>query len=249
MEIHEHRKLAEVEDGMWYFRSLHRHVLREAQRALAGGRQPVAPRLLDAGCGTGGLLCRLHEAEPRWDLTGLDFSEFACEVARKRCPAARIQQGSTTALPFADASFDLIISADVLCQITEHREALAELFRCLRPGGTLVVNVPAYRWLWSYHDVAVGGRYRFGRGELHRLVGDAGFVGVTSTHWNTLPFPLVVAKRKLMPAATGGASDVRAFPAPVEAVFRGLMAAEHGWIRRVSSLPYGCSILLTARKA
>ena len=79
MQPDEYRKMAGVEDAMWYYRALHRHVGRSLGAAL-----PAAARVLDAGCGTGGLLRRLREARPQWTLTGLDFSPLACELARER---------------------------------------------------------------------------------------------------------------------------------------------------------------------
>ncbi len=82
MEPAEYRKLAEVEDRMWYFRSLHAHVHRLLRQRL-GARADV----LDAGCGTGGLIRHLNRREPHWALTGVDSSGLACELARRRCRA------------------------------------------------------------------------------------------------------------------------------------------------------------------
>ena len=89
MQPDEYRKMAEVEEAMWYYRALHRHVLRSLPRGLPSGPAQV----LDAGCGTGGLLRRLREARPYWQLTGLDFSPLACEQAQERCPGATVVQG------------------------------------------------------------------------------------------------------------------------------------------------------------
>ena len=113
MNADEYLKLAEVEDRMWYFRSLHAHVARELARMRSGGGD-----VLDAGCGTGGLILRLREANPAWRFAGIDFMPLACELARRRCgEATDIREASITALPFADASFDAVVSADVVCQV------------------------------------------------------------------------------------------------------------------------------------
>jgi SAM-dependent methyltransferase len=239
MDADEYLKLAEFEDRMWYFRSLHRHALRELRKCLHG---KDAPRVLDAGCGTGGLLMRLQRAQPAWRLSGIDFSPLACDWAKSRCRGAEIREASITSLPFGDTSFEAIVSADVICQVDEKEKALAELFRCLRPGGAVVINAPAYRWLWSYHDETCQTKHRYGRRELATLLRAAGFSEVRVTHWNTLPFPLLVLKRKVF-RSSAATSDVRLFPAPIEAIFNGAMAVERLWLRAFGALPFGSSLL------
>jgi SAM-dependent methyltransferase len=243
MEAAEYRKLAEVEDAMWYFRALHAHVERELARTLGDKKSAV----LDAGCGTGGLIRRLAPQRPAWNWTGVDVSPLACELARERVGGAEIREASVTALPFGDAALDAVVSADVLYHVDDDVAALREFSRVLRPGGAVVINVPAYRWLWSYHDEAVHSRRRYGRGEMLAKLKAAGFDSGWATHWNALPLPLVVARRKLFPAPQAG-SDVRLFPAPVEAAFNAAMALERAWLRSVGRLPFGSSILAVARK-
>ena len=242
MQPDEYRKMAAVEDAMWYYRALHRHVGRSLARHL-----PPGARVLDAGCGTGGLLRRLHAAQPTWHLTGIDFSPLACELARART-GAEVVQGSIAALPFPEAAFDAVVSCDVVCQVADPAQALREFNRCLRPGGVVVLTMPAYQWMYSYHDREVGNLRRYTRSEVGALLGAAGFTVVRNTHWNTLPFPLAVLRRKLLPPAAPS-SDVGLFPAPVEAGFNGLMAVEHAWLGLGGSLPFGNSVLTTARKS
>lgn len=242
MEAAEYRKLAEVEDRMWYFQALHAHVERALLRACA-----ERSNLLDAGCGTGGLIRRLAPRHPGWRWTGVDVEPLACASARDRAKNAEILEASVTALPFADETFDAVVSADVLYHVDDDAAALREFLRVLRPGGVVVINVPAYRWLWSYHDEAVHSRRRYGRRELIAKAELAGFAGIKATHWNALPFPLVVVRRKFLPAPSGG-SDVSLLPTPVEAVFRGAMAMERAWLGVFGALPFGSSIFLVARK-
>ncbi|MGC4073498.1 MAG: class I SAM-dependent methyltransferase [Nibricoccus sp.] len=243
MNPEEYDKMAEVEDHMWYYRALHTRLRDYLSRGL-GNTDSVC--LLDAGCGTGGFLRRIEKAQPRWKLSGVDISPLACGHARRRV-SAEIQQASVTALPFGDSTFDGIVSADVLYQVERPVEALKEFFRCVRPGGVVVVNVAAYRWLWSYHDEMVQSKHRFTRGEMVRLMEQAGFTVEASTYWNTLPFPLVVVRRKLM-WSRPTAGDVRMHSAPVEAAFNGMMACERGWLRTGLRLPFGSSVLVAARR-
>jgi ubiquinone/menaquinone biosynthesis C-methylase UbiE len=244
MDHNEYIKLADVEDRMWHFRSLHAH----AQRLLAAGvAGKERPQILDAGCGTGGFIARMQRAQPDWRFSGIDFSPFACEFATKRCAGADIREASITALPFAEASFDAVVSLDVVCQVQDNGKAFGEFFRCTRPGGAVVVNLPAYRWMWSYHDETCQTKHRYGRRELAGLLTAAGFRDVRVTHWNMLPFPLLVLKRKVFRTASA-TSDVRLFPAPIEACFNAAMAVEHAWMKHVSGLPFGSSVLAFGRR-
>lgn len=244
MQTDEYRKLAAVEDRMWYFRGLHGQIAQEAQRALAEGGPP--PRILDAGCGTGGLMLALRPRLPAAEWAGLDFSPLACAFARERtgCP---IEQGSVAELPYADETFDVVISADVICQIDEPGRALAEFRRVLRPGGRVIINVPALRWLWSYHDDSCETKHRFRRSELEGLLRKAGLQPEFVTYRNVTVFPLIAARRKLLPAPTG-TSDMRLYPAPAEALLRGLMTLERLWLRQRWRQPIGTSVFAVARK-
>lgn len=243
MDPDEYRKMAEVEDRMWYYRALHRHVRRSVQ--TRGAAAPL--HVLDAGCGTGGLLRHLRESLLEWKFTGLDFSPLACELARERS-GVDVVQGSIAAMPFADETFDVLTSCDVVCQVHDAALALREFHRCLKPGGTLVLTMPAYQWMYSYHDREVANLRRYTGGQVDAAVREAGFVTPRSTYWNMLPFPLAVLRRKIFLPANPG-SDVRLYPAPVESVFNGLMAVEHAWLRSGGRLPFGSSVLTVARKS
>jgi SAM-dependent methyltransferase len=245
MQHDEYRKLAELEDAMWYFRALHAHVERcLAPKLLPRARDPIL--VLDAGCGTGGLIRRLAPRHPSWRWTGIDLSPIACELARDRV-GVPILDASVTEIPFSEETFDAVVSADVLYHVDDDERALREFFRVLKPGGTVVLNVPAYQWLWSYHDVAVEGRRRYSRSALLAKLRRAGFENPTATYWNTLLFPAIVVRRKCLPAPASG-SDVAAFSPWAEAIFRRLMRAERSWIENVSALPFGCSVLACACK-
>lgn len=243
MSPDEYPKLAAVEDRMGYFRALHAHM----ERALAGLREGEAA-ILDAGCGTGGLIRRLGARHPGWRWTGIDVSPLACDFARKRVPpGVEILEGSVERLPLPDGAFDAVVSADVLYHVDDDVAALREFHRVLRPGGWIVINVPAHRWLFSYHDIAVHARRRYELREVRAKLAAAGFSAGTATHWNALLLPLVAARRKLLPAPRGG-SDVEEWPAWQEALFSAAMTVERGWLEYVGALPWGTSILALARR-
>lgn len=229
---------------MWFYRALHAHLERELMVTLRDGL--AEPSVLDAGCGTGGFIRRMEPRHPNWRWTGIDLEPLACEFAAARSKGT-IVRGSLLALPFPDAAFDAVICSDVLYHLDDDQAALKELYRVLRSGGTLVVNVPAHRWLWSYHDVTVHGRRRYERAGLNVQLKEAGFNLRRMTHWNTLPLPLVYIRRKLLPAPASG-SDVRLYPQAIEAAFSAGAAVERWWLRKIGNLPIGSSILATATK-
>jgi SAM-dependent methyltransferase len=244
MHLDEYRKLAEVEDRMWYFRALNRRCLHFLRRGGVAGL--ARPRILDAGCGTGGLINDVRRAFPAAEIVGLDFSPRACELARART-GAEIVEGSITALPFPDASFDAIVSADVVCQVEDGARALREFARVARAGAPILVHVPALRWLWSYHDDACETKHRYTRRELTDLFARAGLAVEAASYANLLALPLIAARRKIFPAPAS-ASDVRLYPAPIEAAFAALSALEHAWISAGAASPVGSSVFVAGRK-
>ncbi len=243
MNRDEYLKMAAVEDRMWYYHALHANVAQALQRAIPAGQDA---RVLDAGCGTGGLILKLKKCFPGWQWCGIDFSALACGLAKDRT-GADIREASITGLPFAEGEFDGVATADVICQVENPAVAVAELFRVLRPGGVAVINLPAYMWMWSYHDDSVQSKHRYTRSELRTLLVDAGFTDVRLTHWNSLLFPLAYARRKIFPAKPD-TSDVQLYPAPIEMLFRGVTALERAWLAIGGRWAWGLSVFATARK-
>jgi SAM-dependent methyltransferase len=237
----EYGRLAAAEDRMWWFAGLHANLIAAWREAGPGADQP---RLLDAGCGTGGFLRRLKRAAPQAFCCGIDVDEGACRLARPKggaVAAARLER-----LPFPDRSFDAVFSADVLCHRgVDERAALASFRRILKPGGLLVLNLPAYRWLYSAHDEAVANARRYGRAEVAAFLAEAGFEAPQPRYWNSLLFPVMVVRRKLA-GAGHPASDVHLMPAPFEWFFAFCLAFERALAARGLRFPFGGSILATA---
>jgi len=231
MEPAEYTLMDAQEEAMWWYRALHARLV----AALTGARGLV----LDAGCGTGGLLSALRAQRPDISPIGLEWAAGAAVRARQKS-AAPVVRGSVNFLPFADRCFDAAIAADVLCHVAvEPPRALAELRRVLRPGGLLVVNMPAYSWLSSSHDRRVHNARRQNLREVRAMLRAAGFSTIHAGYWNGFLLPVMVASRKLRRRNT--ASDVAAFPPWLDAILYGVTAIErHLW------MPAGGSVLATA---
>jgi SAM-dependent methyltransferase len=232
---------------MWWFAATHSNLLM-LYRRMTRYRAPAKP-MLDAGCGTGGLLAKIGAEYPEGSAIGLDANREACARASAKS-ALPICNGSVNMLPFADGAFAAIFSADVLCHrdVDEHA-ALAQFRRCLAGDGLLVLNLPAYRWMLSRHDTAVYNVRRYTRHRLARLLAAAGFRVLYLNYWNAVLFPIMVLSRKLLPAGGKVTSDVTIYPAPIEAFCRTVTAIERGLLRRGVRLPFGGSLIAVAAKA
>jgi ubiquinone/menaquinone biosynthesis C-methylase UbiE len=241
MQIDDFRSLAEVEDSMWYFHALNRRML----LPLAALTQQNAC-VQDAGCGTGGLIRALQGVGAPWTIKGLDYSPVACSYARQRT-SVPVEEGSIEAIPFGEEQFDAVLTADVICQIDDASVALAEFRRVLKSGGILAINVAAYNWMRSYHDELMDTRHRFRRSELVNLLRQAGFDIMLSSYANMLLFPLIFARRKIF-VPRHPTSDVKPYPALIEAFCGSMAAMEHLLLRIGIKLPAGNSVFIVARK-
>ena len=127
-------------------------------------------------------------ADLGWQVTALEYSPVAVELAAAR--GLDVVRGDARALPFPDESFDLVMSTDVWEHVEEDHAVAREAFRVCRPGGRLLVAVPAGMDLWSGHDVALGHVRRYERDGLVALVEQAGFVVDDTMGWNVLLRPI-----------------------------------------------------------
>lgn len=248
--------MAALEDGHWWYRGLRRLVVSLLDGieddSLPARSADGALRLLDAGAGTGGMLRTFATAMGSRDrelaLVAVDVSELACATTRRRVDGAETHQASVLALPFDEGTFDVALCLNVL----EHGQvepdiALAELHRVLSPGGAAIVNVSAYQWLLSYHDEAVGQVRRFDRQGLRAALERAQFRVERVSYWNSVLFPFMVLRRKVLPRGDGG-SDVRPVGRLADAVGRWALLVEHALIVRGFDLPFGGGVIAVARR-
>lgn len=236
--------MAAREDAHFWYRALHERVC----AALARAGLPGDALVLDVGCGTGGTGRALKRAFPGARVHGFDAEPRALAAARG--PAyASLAAADANALPAADATADAAVCLDVLsCRSVDPARALAELRRCLRPGGAAVVNVPAFAALRGRHDAASDVHRRFRRAELGRLLAEAGFAVVEASYWNTVLAAAMLPWRRLSLWLPGGpSSDVGLTPPAADRLLEALLRAE-GAVQRRLPAPFGASLLALARR-
>jgi len=242
MNVQEYARMFEAEETQWWYAGM--RAISFALLDAAGSGAPRPPRILDAGCGTGN---NLKHLAARGSAVGVDISEEALGFCRAR--GVVVARAGLLELPFPDGSFDWVTSFDVLYHrwVSDDRAAMAELARVVRPGGLVLVRVPALKLLWGAHDEAVHSRHRYTRKEVVSLLEGAGLRVERATYANTLLLPLVAARRGLDRLTGRHGSDVGFLPAPFEWAFRQALLLEARLVGR-ASLPLGASVFALGRK-
>lgn len=241
MEPNEYTTMFRVEETHWWYRALHQLIFQTLEAELPDWRNKA---ILDAGCGTGAILQRLGNPSKN---VGVDLAPEAIAFCRQR-GLSNAQKGDISALPFADASFDAVICSSVLYHewVGDVAAAVREMRRVLRPGGLLLINVPAFRFLHSAHDDAVMTARRFTRPEIRKLLLDQNFTIRRLSYWTSLLFPFAVAARTLGVSQMGRDFETEELSFS-QRVFAQVMALELRFLRR-GAFPFGVALLATARK-
>ena len=232
----------QVEDRHWWYRG-RRTVLDGVIAALG---LPAGARILDAGCGSGRNMIELSRYGT---VTGIELSEPSVALARAR-GVGEVIAGSILELPFAENSFELAVSLDVIEHLEDDLGALRELRRVLVPGGALLIAVPAYQWLWSGHDVINHHHRRYTRSSLRAVAEQAGWRQVRTTYFNSLLLPVAILLRaldRLSTKTTESSLDLWVPPQPLNWMLERPLAMEAALIRRGGRIPAGLSLLAVFR--
>jgi SAM-dependent methyltransferase len=245
MHDDEYRAMFDQEERLWWYVGMRAVTASMLDREL---NRKGSLRLLDVGCGTGFSLTWLRERFGSQEAFGVDVSPHAAALWRLR-GLDTVAVATATGLPFAAAEFDLVTCFDVIYQLdpAQSRAAVAEMRRVLRPGGLLFIREPAYDWMRGAHDVAVGTRHRYTRGELRRLLASEGFAPRRTTYVNTLLFWAAVPHRLLSRVRGEGQSDVRPVPRLMNSLFASALKFEARLVNRVT-FPFGLSVVALAEK-
>ena len=223
----------------WYFRGRLAVLLAVLERIVP----PPPRRLLEIGCGTGNVL----EALARFgDAVGVEYDPALRAVGQ--AAGLDVRAGALPdAIPIADAWADVVLLLDVIEHVDDDLAALRAARRVLRPGGVMLITVPAYRWLWSGHDVALGHRRRYTAGTLRAVVGAAGLSPAHVGYFNTLLFPVIAGVRLVKRAMGGGAHDLHRPAEPLNRALTAVFAFERHVALR-PGLPFGSSLLAVATR-
>jgi SAM-dependent methyltransferase len=209
-------------------------------------------RLLDAGCGTGQMTKLLEEYG---NAVGLEIAPEAIALARKR-GVRNVVQGSISDPPFEAGSFDLVLSLDVIEHVDHDIQILSSLFEVVKPGGHLIVTVPAFEALWSEHDEINQHKRRYRVPQLKAMLEESGFAVDRITYCNSALFVPVLVTRKAktwwrrvrgLNRGDGPESDLAFYPKPINELFYRILSAEKKIMKRVD-MPVGVSILAIARR-
>jgi SAM-dependent methyltransferase len=249
MNDHEYALMRRVEDSYWWYAVLRESVANQVAAHL-GSRTPA--RVLDAGCGTGGMMEVLRGRGPGWEIVGLDYSPHAIGHTRGR-GFTNVSEGSINALPYADQSFDVVVSLDVLYfEGVNDVKAIAEFHRVLKPGGMLVLNLPAFAVLRGEHDRAVSGVRRYTPFGVREMLAQCNMEVVRVHCWNLCLFFPILGWRllsRMRPSGNGAAarSDLSTLPVALNKALATLGRFDMAMCRAIHS-PLGTSVQAVATR-
>lgn len=237
-----YERMSSSEQEHWWFVG-RRKIITDLLRKLP---LPPEARILEAGCGTGGNL-RM-------------FSEFGKVYAFEPEPSAltrarekkigEVTRGSLPDdIPYSAGEFDLVAALDVLEHVEPDRESLESLARFIKPGGWLLITVPAFQGLWSVHDILHHHKRRYTKPLLRALFRNTALRIRLLSYFNTWLFPIALVFRyykKLLRKQDSREDNIP--PAAINRLFAGIFASERFLIGRIS-LPAGLSLILLAQKA
>ena len=241
MKTEEYTQMYRLEFNHWWYTGLD-HLIFQTIRRLG---LPAGSKILDAGCGTGRIMKRLSSL---YSVYGFDFSEAAIKFCKKR-GIRGINRADISCMPFASESFHLTVSLDVIYHqgIQDDAAPLNELYRVIKPGGYLILQVPALEMLRGNHDRQVATRERYTRSELIRRVKKAGFDIPKASYRLFVLFPIFILSRVFQHKSKQSKSDLSELPGWANRLLYRLGWLGNHWLDR-HHVPLGSSIFLLARK-
>ncbi|MBX2832175.1 MAG: class I SAM-dependent methyltransferase [Rhodospirillales bacterium] len=232
-----------IEQYHWWFRARRELFADIVRQKLKDVR---AAKVLDIGLSSGANMEMLQDMGIG-EIHGVDFSDEAVQFCSAR-GLKNVRKGSVTELPFEENSFDLVLATDIIEHVDDHKTAIAEIKRVLKPSGIALLTVPAYKWMWSYHDDACHHKRRYTAGSFRKLVASSGMRELKSYYFNFVLLPIIFLGRKV--------SDLFGAYEKIERessdslinqfLFR-ILSVDIAFSRRVSP-PFGVSFLMLCEK-
>ena len=244
MKEHTYPIMFRIEQSHWWYTG-RRKILANFVEDICRRVTDRRPRILDVGCGTGANLLMLSEYG---DAEGVDISKDALAFCRER-GLDKVKLGAGEELPYDDGTFDLVTALDVVEHMDDDLAGLREMRRVLRPGGRVLLFVPAFMFLWGLQDDVSNHRRRYRLPELQRVLERAGFEIERTTYANITFFLPILFVRQLMRVTgikTESENNINV------SAFNGLLGKILGaesWLLKYMDIPFGVSGLCVARKS
>jgi SAM-dependent methyltransferase len=233
---------AAIEAEHWWFAGRRKLFIRE----IARRRIELTACVLDLGTSTGTNLRMLRDTGFS-NVAGLDLSEEALRFCKEKYLGSVIK-GDVTRLPFFHDQADLVLATDVIEHVDDDRAAIREITRVLKPGGAVLISVPAFRLLWGLQDEVAQHKRRYRKREVEAMLSDTGLIVERSYYFNYLLFLPILLVRTLLRLIRPNLSSENEINFPLmnrilSVIFTFDIAAAP-FIR----LPFGVSIFLLATK-
>lgn len=244
MEKNEYFRMYNLETSFWWYKILHELVDFTIRKYKPEGEI----KILDAGCGTG----RIMEILQKYGMVdGIDFSEDAVYYAKKR-GLQNIVTADLNTHRFEKNSYHTVVCIDVLYHrgIQDEAAVVRKFYDTLKPGGILIINLPAFEYLRRSHDITVHTRKRYRKKEFVNELKEIGFSIICSGYrMPHLYFIILMAKmfrRKQNPDISG--SDLKKLPDWLNSFLLFLGRTENNLLKRGIGIPVGSSLFVVAKK-
>lgn len=232
-------RMAELDELHWWYRARRQVLQALIERVVA---PPPGAHILEVGCGTGHNLAMLGRFGK---VDAIEVDAEARAFAEKRT-GRPVSSAPLPALPGIERGhYDLVAALDVVEHIADDRAAVEALASCLKPGGKLLVTVPAHQWMWSAHDELNHHKRRYSKRALARLIEGSPLKLDRIGYFNSLLFPLAVGARMASKLTGRGGDDDSLPPRPLNYLFERVFGAERRLIGTVP-LPPGLSLFAVA---
>ena len=231
--------MAELDQRHWWYVARRKVLANLIRRSV---QPPSNARILEIGCGTGHNLAMLGAFGI---VDALEVDETARALAQERLGREVFSAPLPELAGMEERHYDMVTAFDVVEHIPDDRAAIEGIARLLKPGGRLVVTVPAHQWMWSAHDVVNHHQRRYSKGALKQLIEGSPLKLEAIGYFNSLLFPVAMAERLMSKARGRQDADLSLPSAPVNQTLERIFAAERGLIGRVP-LPPGLSLFAVA---
>ncbi|MGZ8843455.1 MAG: class I SAM-dependent methyltransferase [Pyrinomonadaceae bacterium] len=243
MQQHTYSIMYELEGKHWWFIGRRKIISTFVERICRDlGKQK--PQILDVGCGTGANIQMLSNFGAT---EGVDVSAEALDFCRAR-GLAKVKQGAAEALPYEDASFDLVTGLDVVEHLDDDVAGLKEMRRVLRPRGRALLFVPAFMFLWGVQDDISYHRRRYTLTDLKQRLAESGLEVERATYANiTFFLPILIGRVIMRLTGVRPTSENNITIGALNGFLGWILGAESWWLRRMN-FPFGVSIVCVARR-